>query len=44
MKNVDKNLNKKTKENYENKEHQEISSEEIFSFNIWLLLNFGFCK
>jgi hypothetical protein len=22
----------------------EISSEEIFTFNIWILLNLGFCK
>ena len=43
MKNVEENLNKKSEENLQKKEH-EISSEEIFSFNIWLLINFGFCK
>ena len=47
MKNVEENLNEKTKENNNNNsnlEQLEISSEEIFSFNIWLLINFGFCK
>jgi len=47
MKNVEENLNEKTKENNNNNsnlEQLEISSKEIFSFNIWLLINFGFCK
>lgn len=44
MKNEDEKFFKIRKEKNEIIEYKEISSEEMLSFNIWLMINFVFSK